>query len=73
MKPTPSNQDISVQALIKKYPVKIDDSKSESLNPLKQKTTELINQINDELSGHKTKRYSNYVNMAMIAEQFNIE
>ena len=44
MKATPSNQDISVQALIKKYPVKIDDTKSDRQpNELKQKITELIN------------------------------
>ena len=72
-KNTPSTKDLDIQKLIKNHPFRYKDVKVECSDNHKKETKSIIAAVNRELSFGNTRKYSNYVNMGMLAEQFTID
>lgn len=44
-----------------------------SSDVLRKKTYGIIRNVTTELASKKTKKYTNYVNMGILSEQYNID
>ena len=72
LKHTPSVKDMDIKKLIGKFPVKETAETKEAGNATKDKAQSIINQINTELTKGHTTKCKNYIDMALMAEDFNI-
>lgn len=63
---------MEIKKLIGKYPVKETAETKEKGTETKRRAQSIINQINNELTSGHTKKCKNYVDMALMAEDFNI-
>jgi len=72
LKHTPSLADMDIKKLIGKYPVKENAETRNKGKETKRRAQSIINQVNNELTSGHTKKCKNYVDMALMAEDFNI-
>lgn len=72
LRETPSIQDMEIRKLIGKYPIAVTKDVKESNTHAKTGTLDIIRQVNEELFSGNTKRYSNFVNMGMLYEDYTI-
>ena len=63
---------MDIKKLIGKYPVKETAETKEKGNETKWRAQSIINQVNKELTSGSTRKCKNYVDMALMAEDFNV-
>lgn len=69
---TPSLKDLDIRKLIGKYPVNQEKEAHKYSESAKNATDDIIREVNKELFSGNTRRYSNFVDMGMLYEDYTI-